>query len=243
MDIEETVMKKMGSLCIAILICSVLPGYSQTGEPRANRFSVGITGGLNLANIYFSGNQDSDKQDIRPLGRYGFGAVLGYSLSDYFDLLVEPMYLQKGGMIQQGSDPVAQPGGQIRTESVEFPLLMKNSYGDQFQPYLLAGVSVGFNLKSEIEYDISGLQFTGDLNSVTQTVDAGLVLGVGIQMPAGKFKIFMESRYLHGMVNQRRSGTISLSSGTIQMDIVTDKDVDRYTSRGIQVMFGLILPL
>jgi hypothetical protein len=241
--IEKTDLNKVVSICIAIVICSVQPGYSQTGNSGTKRFSVGITGGLNLADMYLSGSQGNDKQDITPMGRYGLGAVLGYSLSDYFDLLIEPMYLQKGGMIQQGSDPVTQPEGQIRTESVEFPLLMKNSYGDQFQPYLLAGVSVGFNLKSEIEYNISGLQFTGDLNDVTQTVDAGFILGIGIQVPAGIFKIFMESRYVHGVLNQRRSGTVSLSSGSIQMDVVTDKDIDRFTSRGLQFMFGLILTL
>jgi len=239
-NIEETGMNKMVSICIAILIWCLLPGFSQDGESGTGRFSLGITGGLNLADMHFSGNHDNNKQDITPLGRYGFGAVFGYSFSDYIELLVEPMYLQKGGIIEQGSDPVAQPGG---PESVEFPLLMKNSYGDQYEPYVLAGVSVGFNLKSEIEYDISGLQFTGDLLGVTQTVDAGFVLGLGIQMQAAMFKIFMESRYMHGILNQRKSGTVSLSSGSIQMDLVTDKDVDSFNSRGIQVMFGLILPL
>jgi hypothetical protein len=99
--------------------------------------------------------------------------------------------MQKGGKIEEGQDVVNQPAGQIRTSSIEFPLLIQYCFGNKIQPYLISGPNIGYNQKSEIEFDLTGLNFTGDMKDVTATFDLGITCGGGVQVPVGFGKIFL----------------------------------------------------
>ena len=236
-------MKKVTCLIIAILICGVLPAYSQSSDSNTNKFSLGIIGGLNFADMYFPNSQDPDDQEITTLLGFGAGAVLDIRLSKNIFVRIEPMYLQKGGKIEEGADPVNQPEGQIKSSYIEVPLLIQYTFGNRIKPYLIAGLTVGYNLTSEIEFDLTGLKFEGDLKEVTEPFDLGLTFGGGVQMPVGFGIIFLESRYTYGLINQRKSGTVIVSSNGFQFEMEADKEDDKYTNRGFQLLAGVLFPL
>ena len=236
-------MKKVTYFIIVILLCKVLPAYSQSSDFQTNKFSLGIIGGLNWADMYFPNSQDPDDQEITTLLGFGAGAVLDIRLSENIFARIEPMYLQKGGKIEEGSDPVNQPEGQIKSSSIEIPLLIQYTFGNRINPYLIVGPTIGYNLKSDIEFDLTGLKFKGDLKEVTETFDLGLTFGGGVQMPVGFGIIFLEGRYTYGLINQRKSGTVTVSSNGFQFELDADKEEDKYTNRGFQLLAGALFPL
>ncbi len=236
-------MKNLTYLIITFLLCGALPVYSQSSDLPTNKISLGIIGGLNFADMHFPNNQGPDAQEITTLLGFGAGAVLDIRLSENLYAHIEPMYLQKGGKIEEGNDPVNQPEGQIDISTIEIPLLIKYTFGNRIKPYLVAGPTVGYNLKSEIEFDMTGLIFKGNLDEVTATFDFGLTFGGGVQVPFDFGIIFLEGRYTYGLMNQRKSGTVTVSSTVIEFDLTADKEEDKYTNRGFQLLAAISFPL
>ena len=236
-------MKKVTCLIIAFLMWGILPAYSQSSDFQSNKFSIGIIGGLNFADMYFPNSQGPDDQEITTLLGFGAGAVLDIRLSENILVRIEPMYLQKGGKIEEGTDRVNQPEGQINLSYIEIPLLIQYTFGNRIKPYLIAGPTLGYNLTSEIEFDLTGLKFTGDLKEVTETFDLGLTFGGGVQVPVGIGTIFLEGRYSYGLINQRKSGTVTVSSNGFEFELDSDKEEDKYTNRGFQLLAGVLFPL
>jgi len=236
-------MKKITYSILTLLLCGFLQAYSQAQEEPSEKMSLGIIGGVNFATMYFPNSQDADDQRITILPGFGAGAVLDIRLSKNLYARIEPMYLQKGGKIEEGQDAVNQPEGQIRTSSIEIPLLIQYVFGNKIQPFLIGGLTTGFNLKSEIEFDLTGLQFTGDMKDVTATFDLGITIGGGVQMPVGFGKIFLEGRYAYGLINQTSTGSTTVSSNGFQIDLPSDKEEDKHTNRGFQLFAGILIKL
>ena len=236
-------MKKVTYLIIVFIMCGAMSAYPQSQENQTNKFSIGFIGGLNFADMHFPNHQGSDDQEIKALLGFGAGAVLDIRLSTHIFARIEPMYLQKGGKIEEGTDPVNQPEGQIKSSSIEIPLLIQYTFGNNIKPYLIAGPTVGYNLKSDIEFDLTGLIFKGDLKEVTETFDFGLTFGGGIQVPVGFGKIFIEGRYTYGLMNQRKSGTTTVSSNGFQFELDANKEEGKYTNRGFQLLLGITFPI
>ena len=236
-------MKKITYLILTLLMCGFLQIYSQTHEEPTEKISLGIIGGINFADMYFPNSQDADDQRITALPGFGAGAVLNIRLSKNLYARIEPMYLQKGGKIEEGIDVVNQPEGQIRSSSIEIPLLIQYAFGNIIQPSISAGLTMGYNLKSEIEFDLTGLNFTGDMKDVTATFDLGTTFGGGVQVPVGFGTIFMEGRYAYGLANQSTTGTTTVISDVYQFDLPSDKEEDKYINRGFQLLVGVLITL
>lgn len=232
-------MKKIKYLGVVLLTCGTLLVFSQTSDSKINKFSIGIVGGLNFADMYFPNSQEPDDQEISNLLRFAAGAVLDIQLSKKLFFRFEPMYLQKGGKIEEGNDLVNQPEGKIKLSTIEIPILIQYIFGNKINPFLIAGPTFGFNLNPEIEFDLTGLQFKGDLKDVTETIDLGLTFGGGIQAPLSFGCIFLEGRYTYGVINQRKSGTVIVSSNGFQFEMDSDKEDDKYTNRGFQLLLGI----
>jgi len=236
-------MKNVTYLIITVLLCGVLPVYSQSSDSLMNKYSLGIIGGINFADMDFPNNQGPDAQEVTTLPGFAAGAVFDIRFSESIYAHIELMYMQKGGNIEEGTDPVNQPAGQINLSSIEIPLLFKYTFGDKIKPYLVVGPSVGYNLNSDIEFDLTGLNFKGDLDEVTETFDLGLTFGGGVQVPCDFGIIFLEGRYTHGLLNQRKSGTVIVSSTVIAFEMDADKEGDKYINRGFQLLAGALFPL
>ncbi len=235
-------MKKVYCFIIAFILCGSLPVPGQSSEFQSSKFSMGVVGGLNFANMYFPNSQDPDDQETTMHTGFGAGLVFDLRLSEKLFAHIQPMYLQKGCNIKEGNDPVNQPEGEINSAAIEIPVLIKYTFGNKIRPYIVAGPSLGFNLKSEIAFELTGFKFKGDMKEVTGPFDLGITLGGGVQVPLGFGIIFLESRYTHGLINQRKTGSVLLDSDGVTFELPTDKDEDKYTNRGVQLMLGITFP-
>lgn len=236
-------MKKLTCFMLAWVLLAALPAYSQTENSKAGKFSIGIVGGLNSANMYFPNSQGPEDQRTTSLPGFAAGIVLDIRLGKNLSTRIEPMYLQKGCTIEEGNDPANQPAGEIKVSVIEFPVLIQYTFGNRVKPYLTGGISFAYNLAADMEFELTGLKFTGDLKSITETFDFGLTFGGGLQYPIGKAILFLEGRYTHGLINQRKSGTITVSSNGFQFDMESDRNDDRYTNRGFQLLAGISFPI
>ena len=235
-------MKKVTYLVLAIVLFGLHPSYSQTSDFQSSKFSIGILGGMNLAKMNLP-NQNSDDQDISSLLVYGGGLILDIRISENIFTRIEPTYLQKGSTIEEGTDAVNQPEGKIKLSSIELPILIQYTFGSRIKPYLVAGPYIGYNLKSEIEFEMTGLKFKGDMKEVTETFDFGLTFGGGVQAPISFGIFFLEGRYSYGLLNQMKSGTTTLISNVLEFDLTSDKEEDKYTNRGFQLLAGITIPI
>lgn len=236
-------MKRVLCLMIVIMMFGMMPVYSQASETSGGTFSLGIVGGINFADMHFPNQQGIEDQRVTSLTGLAAGAVLEFRLSKNIFLRLEPMVMQKGGNIEEGNDPANQPEGYIKTTALELPVMIRYSFGNQIRPYLLGGPTVGYNLSSEMEFDLTGLIFKSDLKDVTGTFDMGITFGGGVQLDAGFGSIFLEGRYLMGLLNQRKSGTVLAKSNGFQFEMDSDKERDKYFSRGFQLLAGFSIPL
>ena len=154
-----------------------------------------------------------------------------------------PMYLQKGCIIEEGADPANQPEGEIHASAVEISVLFRYLFGDKMQPYLVAGPTFAYNLSSEMTFDLTGMQFKGDLKEVTEAFDFGVTFGGGIQVDAGFGILFLEGRYSYGLMNQRKDGAVTVSTNGFEFDMDSEKEADKFTNRGLLLLAGVTFPL
>lgn len=199
---------------------------------------MGITGGLNFSNIHISA---PDAQETSNFTRVGIGSVLDLGLSEHFFIRIEPMFLQKGGRIEEGADPQNQPEGQFRFTFIEVPILIKYRFGRGVSPYLVAGPTVGYNIKSELQFEWLGLTFEGNMKEVTKKWDMGLVCGGGFQIPVKWGAIFIEGTYTFGIKNQQGTGTVDVSSGDFQFQLDVNEAETGYKNRGYRFMTGVLI--
>lgn len=124
---------------------------------------------------------------------------------------------------------------------LEFPVLLKATFGETVKPYLLAGASAGVKLNASVDVTDGNLTGEGDLNAIIEGLNLSLVLGAGFSYDAGKFVVFAEGLYYHGLQNINKGGVIE-----IEMEGFTiSEDVDRLEvkTKDLQVMVGVLIPI
>jgi hypothetical protein len=224
-------MKRFIYLLVALIALFVaLPIY-------AHQYYAGVVGGLNIAGMDL--NSDGLDRDISTRYLAGIGGVFGVSLSKNVSLQLEPMYLQKGGILEQYAP---SPDLFIKSSFLEVPLFLKITFGENIRPYILAGPTVGFLLDSEVKGEISGLTFKADLKNILKRIDFGIGLGAGVRFPLGKGSAFLEGRYTFGLSNINKGGTVEFESGSIA---ITDEieEHDELSTKGFQIMVGFTFPI
>ena len=209
-------MKEMGLFLFVLLtLCMVLPANAQV--------NLGVLGGLNLANI----NVDPPMEGIELSNRIVFvvGGVLDYRLSKYFTLRLEPMYLQKGVKFETDE----APGGvdyEFKSAYLEIPLMITYTFVIQkIKPYLIAGPTIGFCLSAKKDISWDSEHRDVDIKEGTESIDFGLGLGAGLNVPIGSNSIFLEARYVFGLTNVNEEPS--------------DPEVK---NKGIQIFAGLTFP-
>lgn len=199
---------------------------------------MGVVGGVNFADLETIGESEVSTRTV-----FGIGAVFDFSLTRNFVLRLEPMYIQKGGRVEEGEDVNSDPGGWVKSSFIEIPLFLKVTYGSRIRPYLMAGPTIGILLNSDLELDAYGLSFKGDMEEVTRRIDFGLGFGAGITIPIRFFSLFIEGRYTLGLSNLQRGGTFEVSAGPMAIPIEFDKEDDKYKNRGFQILAGIAFSL
>ncbi len=219
---------------VVITLFMVLPATAQQ--------RIGFVGGLNIANLR-GVDQDGEDINLSGLTLFGFGGVLELGLSKNIALHLEPMYLKKGGVFEGSLEDLGSledfPAKfKFKVAYLEVPVLVKLAIEStsKTQLYFLAGPTLGLLLNSKLEINSPAVGLADEVNfeGLSNFIDFGLSLGVGMSFPNS---IFVEGRYTLGLYNVVDDG--KASAGDFEFDFEEGVDVK---TRGFQIMAGITFP-
>lgn len=190
---------------VALLVAFYATSFAQV--------SIGLRGGLNLANIYTTNGLDNLTSDFKYISGPTIAGVLEYSVNDNFALQTELAYTRKGFQTNVGTDinlfNVPLPVGvtaESRFSYLELPVLAKVKFGNEIvKGYVMAGPSVGYATNGRLitranallEFKISDTDLNLDaINYERFEVGATVGAGVAFNTPVGQ--LFADARYNRG---------------------------------------------
>jgi hypothetical protein len=206
---------------------------------KAQDFFGGITGGMNIADMKVIG--DGEEQTVNQMNLLGIGGTFGVRLNENFAVQMRSIYLQKGGILSQ--DESSSPDVNFNMSFIEMDLSLKAIHGDQLRPYLLAGPSIGFLLSSEADFDFLGSNLKADVKSISKKIEYGLGIGAGVEYSLWKGFLFLESRYLLGLNNLNKGGSVDFKLNGVVVETENIDEEDEFKNRGFQIMVGYSIPL
>lgn len=149
----------------------------------AQNTSIGIKGGLNLADLAY-------ENDLETSFKPGLlvGGFITYSTDSGFGFGGELNY------VMRGTELVDQ---NITLNYLELPLYVKYFFGqpgEKLRPKVMLGPSLGFLLSADAA--------TNDVSENFETIDAGLMLAGGVNYSLGGGKwLNLDLRYTYGLTN------------------------------------------
>ena len=201
------------------------------------QIEFGIISGINFSSAT---QRNIEITDINKKTLLGIGAVAEIILFDNLSLQVEPMYVQKGSKMTPSD--VNESEYTLSSSYIELPVLLKYSYGNILKPYVTAGAALSMILSSELETEIGGVNFSGDLKSVTEKFEYSLTFGGGVEYFLNPVTIFVEGRYSYSLNDLIKSGEYNLTSGQYSFPGEIEDDVE-YKNKGWQILAGVTIPL
>jgi len=200
-------MKKLFTILLVAASCST--AFSQ----EKGNFEYGFNVGLNLSTVTSGTNNNSDS-------RVGFnaGAFGDYFFSDRWSIKAKLTYDQKGwnsGYFINEDDSFLTD---YHFDYLTVPVMANWHFGKKRNWYLNFGPYVGFLMSAKES------RFGIDIKELTQSIDAGLALGIGVKIPVSdKIKIVLESDGQSGLTdifknntgNSIRNSRSSLNAGLV----------------------------
>lgn len=181
----------------------------------AQTVSVGIKGGLNIANVGAPDIIETAEfiPEFRNIQTANFGLVSEIELHPNFAIQPELVFTTKGFKIREATNldifNVPLPLGVTATSKfnyIEMPLLAKAKFGTgPVQAYMVAGPTFGYatggNLKTSanvlIELDLYETPI--DLDNIGyERFEVGGMVGGGLAFDTGGGQLFLDARYNHG---------------------------------------------
>jgi len=194
---------------------------------------IGAVGGLSLSKIAV---ENADVDFGRRSG-LGVGGIIDLALGEHVALRLEPMYLQKGVMLDAPVNPYGEVDGELRLSYLEFPVFIMTSISDAIvRLYVLFGPTFGFLLSSRVEGTAGDQAVDEDVGEVTSNLDVGLGFGGGVNFLLGDYSLFVEGRYVAGLKDILDDGRIEIAGE----DEVVYGDV---STSVIQFMAGITIPI
>lgn len=211
----------------------------------AQNVSIGLTGGLNFADLNLTAADGTDRLTssiITP----AFGVTVDLELTSYLHLDVEPMYIQKGGI--QMATSQSSPDATLKINMLEVPVFIKATLGNKVRPYIKAGPTFGLVVSSNVETTLEepgpgqSKTYKADLNDVLGSFEFGLCAAAGVDFKVGKSRLFVEARYSAGITDVWKGGSLEWKSGD-EVIVVEQSAEGKLNTKGIQVMAGIAFPL
>ena len=211
---------------------------------QTQSYEVGVIGGVNFADLSIKSSSGAD-QLTSSKTRFGFGAIVGRQLNQYFKLQLEPIYLQKGAtqMATQNS-----ANTEVNLSVLEIPLFIQATYGNSIRPYFKAGPVLGILLSAEGKTEFGGVTagqplttYEADLTSVLNSINFGVSFAAGLDFTFKKYTVFIEGRYSLGLADLYKGGTIEWKSAD-ETIIVQGNEAAELKTSGIQVFAGVTFP-
>ncbi|MCX2483724.1 porin family protein [Pedobacter sp. MR2016-24] len=184
-------MKKLFTILLVAASCST--AFSQ----EKGNFEYGFNVGLNLSTVTSGTNNNSDS-------RVGFnaGAFGDYFFSDRWSIKAKLTYDQKGwnsGYFINEDDSFLTD---YHFDYLTVPVMANWHFGKKRNWYLNFGPYVGFLMSAKES------RFGIDIKELTQSIDAGLALGIGVKIPVSdKIKIVLESDGQSGLTDTFKNNT------------------------------------
>lgn len=172
------------------------------------------------------------------------GGFASYTIMSYLDVSAELLYMQQGGTRVELKESSVNGSniaitGNVRLHNVEFPVLLRATLPDLgigIKPQLVVGPSIGYNVAAMQSQDVTyflaspGDDELGpeaaafsttnsgseDVRSEYQTLQYGLNIGLGAEVPMEAFNLVFDARYRYGInpVNNGFDANDLLRDGT-----------------------------
>ena len=200
------------------------------------QFELGVSGGINMASF----NVEDDEDEVTSRTLWNIGAVVEYKLNKQFSIKSEPMFIKKGGILEQS---IEDPDLIFDQSYLEVPIQLKFSLGEKNNVFLIAGPSIGITLSSDLEADVDGIIFKADLKELTEALDLGLGIGGGFSLNIYPGTLFIQGKYTIGLTNLAKNGTFTAKAGHLELEAALDEEESKYKSRGFQISAGFTIPI
>ncbi len=202
-------------------------------------YYVGLITGLNYSDMDMVTMRIDHPVDSR--SSFGVGGIIGLRLNNNISFQVEPMYLQKGGVANILEDQNLNMN--MKFTSIEVPLLLKVSFGQMIQPYIITGPTFSIITSAEGELSVGTFSFDTDIANITTDFEVGLAWGAGISYYLGGGFIFLEGIYTVGLTNINKGGNLGYNfGGETLFDMEIAKE-DKFKNKSLRIMAGFIFPL
>ncbi|MBM3293841.1 MAG: PorT family protein [Candidatus Aminicenantes bacterium] len=188
----------------------IVLGFAADG-PAAPAVEPGIVLGLNMSRLSGPGLG----VDWETKGGFTAGAVLTFSLTDFFALQPGLFYAQKGGLSEE---PLANGKVRLalRLSHLDLPLIARLSAPTgpeaKFRPYLLGGASYSLKLSATLRTDLVDeydMETTIDESPAEGLKSGGFnaVLGGGFEVTISNYRFLAEVRYSRGLSTLMADGS------------------------------------
>jgi opacity protein-like surface antigen len=224
--------------CFAIAMLLLAP--AATAQLR-----VGLSGGLVLSEADQSRLFNTKASSTT---KFIWGGLLDFSVTRGLSVVVEPSYVEKGTFARPIDIQGYVPKLSFDQSYLEFPVLLKYSFGSGIRPYIVIGSTVGVNLSSKLRAEIQGprmarLEIEGDVANLVRDFEYSLEFGGGASYEIDEYiSLLVEARYSYGLSNIVRRGSFSASFGTASIESELENDA-LYRNKGFRIKFGFSFPL
>lgn len=183
-------------------------------------------GGVNETS--FGGNAPKDAS-YGPIRGLSFGANLDLQPTEDFVISLEPTFEQRGSTI----DIHLEEG--IKDTTIKFKvkqnyfglgLMFKVNAGNFF---VGSGVSAQLLISADLEYESQ----EKDIKETFKTYDALAFFNIGYKIPIGGPSLFIELRYIQGLINIRSQ----------ESESDTEIYLSNFKSTGLRLSTGILIPL
>ncbi len=227
-------MKNYSGQFIAFLIVFSLSVNGQENAKSKPKIKIGMLGGINFSDIKSNSDQDK-KTNMAPI----VGLTAEFPIVHGLSAKIEPLYLNKGAKLMEGEDPMEEPEAHLKSSYIDLPVLLKYSFLEGISPYLITGVTIGYQLDTKLDVTFPGLETTIEMTEVTENFEFGISFGGGLEVPFNSMSLFFDCRYAFGITNMQKTGTVIADVGGVQVPVDYDKDENGYKNRGIQLLIGV----
>lgn len=197
-------MKLKTILFAALFAVSTISVYSQP------TLSLGLEGGLNLANVSITPSQTSNSRTGLIIG-----GVLDIGISRNIGVTTGLRFTMKGFQITNGGATFTD-----KLNYLEVPALLKVKFPlTEVKPYLVGGPVLGIRVSASEEQSNGTQTADVDASSAYETIDFGLLFGGGLDFNvANKTDLFIQAGYGFGLSNiWKQTTTVTVKNYGIQI--------------------------
>jgi hypothetical protein len=198
----------------------------RVGSDSIAQVQMSLWGGVNQTS--FGGNppEDAGYGDIRGLA---VGANLDFQPSQDFVISIEPSFEQRGSTIdihlEEGREDTTLKF-KVKQNYFGLGLMFKVNAGNFF---VGSGVSAQLLSSANLEYESQ----EKDIKDKFITYDALAFFNIGYKIPIGGPSLFIELRYIQGLINIRSD----------ESDSDTEIYLSNFKTTGLRLSTGIIIPL